>query len=300
MAVINTGSFPKALWPGLNALWGQAYNEHPLECNQVFEVSTSKKAYEEDVEVPSFGLAPVKPEGTAISYDAHSQGPTSRYTHLTYGMGFVVTEEEDEDNLYRERAFRRTKMLARSMYQTKETVMANILNRAFTAAYSGGDGKELCATDHPTLDGTQSNELAVAADLSEASLEDLGIQIMNAVDTRGLKIRLMPKKLIVPPALSYEATRILKSELQNDTANNAVNAVKGMFPEGVMVYHYLTDADAWFAKTDCPDSLRLFNRRALAFAPDGDFDTGNHKYKATERYSGGWSDHRGIYGSPGA
>lgn len=302
MSAITSGNFPKALWPGLNKLWGESYNDHPLECEQVFDVSTSSKSYEEDVEVPGFGLAPVKSEGTAIQYDAHTQGPTTRYINVTYGMGFIVTEEEMEDNLYRSRAFRRTKMLARSMKQTKEVVCANILNRAFNSSYTGGDGKELLATDHPTVDGTQSNELSVAADMSEASIEDLGIQIMNATDTRGLRIALMPKKLIVPPNLFYEATRIVKSELQNDTANNAVNAIRnsGMFRDGVMVYHYLTDTDAWFVKTDAPDSLRLFNRRAIAFAQDKDFDTSNLKYKATERFVPGWSEWRGLYGSPGA
>lgn len=302
MSAITTGNFPKALWPGLNKLWGQSYGEHPLECTMVFDVSTSDKAYEEDVEVPGFGLAPVKSEGAAITYDSHTQGPTTRYTNVTYGMGFIVTEEELEDNKYRERAFRRTKMLARSMRHTKEVVCANVLNRAFNSSYLGGDGLELCSTAHVTVDGTQSNELTTAADLSEASLEDLGIQIMNATDSRGLRIALMPRKLIVPPNEWYNATRIVKSELQNDSANNAINAVRstGMFPEGVMVYHFLTDTDAWFIKTDLPDSLRLFNRRAVSFAQDGDFDTSNLKYKATERFVPGWSDWRGIFGSPGA
>jgi hypothetical protein len=180
--------------------------------------------------------------------------------------------------------------------------MANIINRAFSSSYLGGDAKELIATDHPTLDGTQSNELSVAADLSEASLEDLLIQIMNATDSRGLRMQLRGKKLIVPPNLAFEAERIVKSNLQNDTANNAVNAVKsmGLLPEGVMVWHYLTDTDAWFIKTDAPEALKLFNRRELAFTKDSDFDTDNFKHKATERYVGGWSDWRGIYGSEGA
>jgi hypothetical protein len=299
---ITTGNHPKLLWPGLNALFGTTYKDVPLQHTEVFETNTSDKAYEEDVELAGFGLAPVKTEGGSISYDSHSQGPTTRYTNVTYGLGFIETREAVEDNLYKQRATNRTKALARSMRITKETVMANIVNRGFDSSYLGGDGKELLATDHPTLDGTQSNELAVAADMSEASLEDLLIQIMNATDSRGLRVRLMGQKLIVPPALAFEAERIVKSNLQNDTANNAVNAIrsKGLLPQGVMVWHYLTDNDAWFVKTDAPDSLKLFNRRKVAFEKDSDFDTDNFKHKATERYVGGWSDWRGLYGSPGA
>ena len=298
---ITTGNHPKLLWPGLNALFGTTYNDIPLQHTEVFETTTSDKAYEEDVELTGFGLAPVKTEGGGISYDSHTQGPTTRYTNVTYGLGFIETIEAVEDNLYKQRATSRTKMLARSMRITKETVMANIVNRAFDSNYAGGDGKELLATDHPSLNGTQSNELAVAADLSEASLEDLFIQIMNATDSRGLRIRLMPKKLIVPSNLTFEAERIVKSNLQNDTANNAINAIKakGVLPDGVMTWQYLTDTDAWFVKTDAPESLKLFNRRAVSFAKDSDFDTDNFKHKATERYVGGWSDWRGLYGSAG-
>lgn len=302
MAPITTGNHPKLLWPGLNALFGTTYDDIPLQHTEVFEVTSSDKAYEEDVELTGFGLAPVKTEGGGISYDSHTQGPTTRYTNVTYGLGFIETIEAVEDNLYKQRATSRTKMLARSMRITKETVMANIVNRAFDSAYAGGDGKELLATDHPSLSGSQSNELAVAADLSEASLEDLFIQIMNATDSRGLRIRLMPKKLIVPSNLTFEAERIVKSNLQNDTANNAINAIKakGVLPDGVMTWQYLTDTDAWFVKTDAPESLKLFNRRAVSFAKDSDFDTDNFKHKATERYVGGWSDWRGLFGSPGA
>lgn len=299
---ITTGNHPKLLWPGLNALFGTTYNDIPLQHTEVFETTTSDKAYEEDVELNGFGLAPVKNEGASISYDSHAQGPTTRYTNVTYGLGFIETIEAVEDNLYKQRATSRTKMLARSMRITKETVMANIVNRAFDSAYAGGDAKEMLATDHPSLSGSQSNELAVAADLSEAALEDLFIQIMNATDSRGLRIRLMPKKLIVPANLSFEAERIVKSNLQNDSANNAINAIKakGVLPDGVMTWQYLTDTDAWFVKTDAPESLKLFNRRAVAMAKDSDFDTDNFKHKATERYVGGWSDWRGLYGSPGA
>lgn len=299
---ITTGNHPKLLWPGLNALFGTTYNDVPLQHTEVFETTTSDKAYEEDVELTGFGLAPVKTEGSGISYDSHSQGPTTRYTNVTYGLGFIETIEAVEDNLYKQRATSRTKMLARSMRITKETVMANIINRGFDSNYTGGDGKELLATDHPSLSGSQQNELTTAADLSEASLEDLFILIMNATDSRGLRIRLMPKKLVVSPNEAFNAERIVKSNLQNDTANNAINAMKamGLLPEGVMPWHYLTDPDAWFVKTDAPESLKLFNRRTVAFTKDSDFDTDNFKHKATERYIGGWSDWRGIYGSAGA
>ena len=221
---------------------------------------------------------------------------------MTYGLGFIVTQEAVEDNQYKTQAERRVKALRRSMRHTKETVGANVLNRAFNSGYVGGDGKELIATDHPTANGTQSNELAVAADLSEASLEDMFIQIMNATDSRGLRIALKPRKLIVAPGNAFEATRIVRSELQNDTANNAVNAMRsmGLLPEGVMVWSFLTDADAWFVKTDASDGLKLLNRRPLALEKDSDFETGNFKHKATERYSFGWSDWRSVYGSPGS
>lgn len=302
MSVISTGTHPKLLWPGLHSIFGLAYKDIPLQHTMVFDVATSDKAYEEDQEITGFGLAPVKSEGGAISYDTSTQGPTTRYTNVTYGLGFIETREAVEDNQYKSRATSRTKALARSMRVTKETVMANIFNRGFNSSYAGGDGKEMLATDHPTLDGTQSNELSIAADLSEASMEDLLIQIMNATDSRGLRINLMGRKLIVPPNLAFEAERIVKSNLQSGTANNDLNAMRsmGMLPDGVMVWRYLTDTDAWFIKTDASDSLRLFNRRALEFAKDSDFDTDNFKHKATERYIGGWTDWRGVFGSPGA
>jgi hypothetical protein len=301
MSVITSGNHPKLLWPGLNAIFGK-YKDLPYQHTQVFDAHESDKSYEEDVELTGFGLAPVKSEGGSISYDSHTQGPTTRYTNVTYGLGFIETIEAVEDNKYKDRAQKRTAMLARSMRVTKETVVANVINRAFNNAYLGGDGLELISTAHVTVDGTQSNELAVAADLSEASLEDMFIQIMNATDSRGLRIRLMPKKLIVPPNLAFEAERIVKSNLQNDTANNAINAIKstGMLPGGVMVWHYLSDTDAWFITTDAENGLKLFNRRALSFAKDSDFDTDNFKHKATERYVAGWSDWRGIFGSEGA
>lgn len=301
MAPITTGTHPKLLWPGLQAIWGNMYKDQPAEHTMVFDVLTSSKAYEESQELAGFGLAPVKSEGGAISYDTTVNGYVTRFTNVTYGLGFIQTEESVEDNQYKEQAEKRVRALRRSMRHTKETVAANVLNRAFNSSYTGGDGKELLATDHPTSDGTQSNELTAAADLSEASIEDLLIQIMNAKDTRGLRIALKGKKLIVPPNLAFEATRILKSNLQNDTGNNAINAVRsmGLLPEGVMVWSFLTDTDAYFIKTDA-DGLKLFNRRALSLEKDGDFDNGNFKHKATERFAVGWDDWRSLFGSPGA
>lgn len=300
--VINTGSIAKLLWPGLNAVWGKEYTEHPAEWRDLFDVETSEKMYEEEVLVPGFGLAPVKTQGASVQYDSTSQGYTSRYTHVAYGLGFIVTREAIDDNQYERSAIGSTKDLAFSFRQTKENVGANVYNRAFNSSYTGGDGKELLATDHPIQGGTFSNELATPADLSEASLEDISIQIMNAVNDRGMKISLMPKSLIVPTALTFEATRILKSQLQNDTANNAINALRsmGMFPEGVKVNHYFTDADAWFVRTNAPRGLKLFERTSAEFAQDNDFDTSNLKYKGYERYSVGWTDPRGAFGSAGS
>lgn len=302
MAPITTGTHPKLLWPGLQAIWGNMYKDQPEEHTAVFDAVTSDKAYEEDQELAGFGLAPVKSEGGSISYDTTVNGYVTRYTNVTYGLGFIVTQEAVEDNQYKAQAEKRVKALRRSMRHTKETVGANVLNRAFSSSYTGGDGKELVATDHPTANGTQSNELTVAADLSETALEDLFIQIMNATDTRGLRISLKPRKLIVAPANAFNAERILKSALQNDTANNAVNAIRsmGLLPEGAMSWSFLTDADAWFVKTDAPEGLKVQNRRALALEKDGDFETGNFKHKATERYAFGWSDWRALFGSPGA
>ena len=300
--VITRGNFPKLLWPGLNKVWGTAYNQYPAQWSQVFDDSkASNMAYEEDVEATGFGLASIKTEGGSISYDSHSQGPTTRYTHVTYALGFQCTREEEEDNKYEKVAKGRTRMLAFSMRQTKEIVLANIFNRAFNSSYTGGDGKEMVATDHPIVAGTQSNELSPAADLSEAALESMLIQIGDATNSRGLKIRLQGRKLIVPNALQFEAERILNSNLRPGTANNDVNAMRSMgkLPDGVFVWNYLTDTDAFFIKTDSPDSVKHFTRRAVEFKQDNDFDTENHKYKSTERYSAGWSDFRGIFGSEG-
>ena len=299
---VTTGTHPKLLWPGLQAIWGNEYKDNPAGYSQVFSQGTSDKSYEEDQEISGFGLSPVKAEGASVSYDDPVNGYLKRYTNVTYGLGFIVTEEAVEDNQYKAQAEKPVRALRRSMRHTKETVHANVLNRATDSNYAGGDGKELLATDHPTANGTQSNELATAADLSEASLEDIFIQIMNATDTRGLRISLKPRKLLVPANLVFEATRIVKSDLQNDTANNAINAIRsmGILPEGVMPWTFLTDTDQWFVLTDANDGLKTLQRRELALEKDSDFETGNFKHKATERYSCGWTDWRGVFGSSGA
>jgi hypothetical protein len=301
MAVITTGAHPKALWPGVHAWFGLAYNKHPMEWDQIFDVKDSTKNYEEDVEATGFGLAPIVPQGEALSYDSHAQGYTKRYTPVKYGLGYIVTEEEEDDNQYEKLAKGRAEALAFSMRTTKEIVHANILDRATNSSYVGGDGKELLATDHPSLAGNWANELSAAADFSEAALEDLLILIGQAKNARGLQIGLRPMKLIVPVNLQFEAQRVLKSELRVGTGDNDINAIKsmGLLPEGYMVNHYVTDTDQWFVKTDAPNGLTHFRRKALAFAKDSDFDTANKKHKATERYVAGWTDPRAIYGSPG-
>lgn len=299
---ITTGNHPAALWPGVERWWGVKYNEHPKEWSKIFDERNSKKKYEEEVERTGFGLAPVKAEGSAINYDSETQGNTARYTHVAYALGFIVTKEERDDNLYKEVAFNRTESLAFSMRQTEENVAANILNRGFNSSYAGADGKELFATDHPSLAGDQANELSTAADLSESSLEDMLIQIMQVKNKRGLKIALMGKSLIVPPSLYFDACRIVKSTNQPGTANNDINVInrEGLLPGGVVVNHYLTDNDAWFVKTNAPAGLTRYTRTATEFGNDNDFDTKNAKAAAYMRFAVGWTDWRGAFGSPGA
>lgn len=302
MSVISTGNHPKALWPGIKAWWGRSYEQLPTEYTALFDMDTSDKAYEEDVEITGFGLAPVKPEGTSVVFDNETQGAVSRYTHVAYALGYIVTYEELQDNLYEQVSKRRSEALAFSMKQTKEIVAANIYNRAFTAGYTFGDGSILCVSTHPSLAGSQSNVLSVAADLSETALEDMTVAIMRATNSRGLRIALMPKSLIVPPQLWYEANRIMKSTLQNDTANNAVNVLKAenAIPGGIKMNHYLTDADAWFVRTNAPRGMIGFQRAPVSFDQDNDFNTKNAKAMAYERYSFGATDWRGVWGSPGA
>lgn len=303
MGVITTGSFAKLLWPGLNAIYGKAYNKWPTEWNKIFTTYKSSKAYEEDIGVTGFGLARVKTEQDSIEYDEESQAFLTRYSHAVLGLGFMVSREIYEDDQYGYVGSRRATALAFSMQQTKEIRAANILNRGFTASYAGGDGKELFATDHPNYSGgTQSNELSTAADLSEASLEQACIDISKFQTDRGLKISVMPQKLVIPVELQFEAERILMSPYRVGTADNDINALKSMgkFPGGIVMNHYLTDTDAWFITTNAPDGLKHFQRRAMQFAVDNDFDTEVAKYKATERYVFGWTDWRAAFGSPGA
>lgn len=303
MAVITSGNHPKLLWPGIKAIWGREYDEHPLECTQIFETDTSTQSYEEDIHITGFGLAPVKSESNSTTYDSETQGYTSRYTNVAYSLGYIVTREEMDDNLYMKSSKTRVKALAFSGRQTKENVAANVLNRAFNNGYLGGDGLELCSTLHTDdVGGTWSNELATAADLSEASLEDLLVQVSDAKNGKNLKISLQAQKLIIPTALQFEAYRILNSVLRVNSANNDINSIRaqGMLPGGIVINHYLTDTDAFFVTTNCPNGLKMYMRKAAEFTQDNDFDTDNAKAKFYERYSFGWTDPRGIYGSPGA
>ena len=301
MATITTGAHPKALWPGIKEWFGRTYDEHPEEWVDLFDRETSDKAYEEDVEITSFGLAPVKNQGMSINYDVESQGMVVRYTHVAYALGYVVTFEELRDDLYEVVSKRRAKMLAFSMRQTKENVCANVYNRAFSSSYLGGDGVSLISTSHPTLSGNQSNQLTTAADISEAAIEDLTIQIMQAKNNKGLLISLMPQSLHVPPQLWYEANRILKSVLQNDSNANAINVLKAtnVFPKGIKLNHYFTSATAWYIRTNAPAGMKFFQRDALMFDQDNDFDTKNAKAASYERYSAGWSDWRGLFATQG-
>lgn len=298
MAIIP--SHPKSLWPGVKAWWGRKYNEHKKEYVDLFDSDTSKMRYEEDVQLTGFGLAAANPVSTP--YDTETQGYTSRYTHVEYMLGYIVTRKDVDDSLYMEVSKQRVSALAFSFNQTKETVAANVYNRAFNSSYTGGDGLELCSTVHTSSAGTWANELSAAADLSETALEDLLILLMTATNDRGLKINVMPQSLIVPPGLWYEANRIVKSDLQNDSANNAVNVIKlaGTFPQGVKLNHYLTDSDAYFVRTNVPRGMVHYQRVDIEFDQDNDFDTHNLKARGYERYSFGWTDPRAIYGSPGA
>lgn len=303
MAVITTGAFGKALWPGVNTFWGQSYAEHTTEYTELFMTYKSAKAFEEDVGTSMFGLAAVKPEGQPITYDAAQQGFLTRYTHVEYALGFIITQIMIEDDQYAVIAKKRAQALAFTMRQTKEVVAANIFNRGFDSNFTGGDGLELYSTAHLNVaGGTWQNELTTAADLSEAALEQACIDIAKWQDDRGNQIALMPTKLCIPVDLMFEAERILMTPLRVDTANNDINALRAMgkFQNGVVVNHYFTDTDAWFLKTNALDGMKHFERRGAAFAEDNDFDTKNLKYSASERYSFGWTDPRGTYGSPGA
>lgn len=299
---INTSSFAKALWPGVNAWYGKEYNEFPVEYKDLFDSFTSKRAWEEDVGISSFGLAVEKPEGTAIQYDTERQAFTTRYTPVVFALGFVITREIMEDDQYDVVGQRKAQGLAFSMRQTKEVVAANVYNRYATAGYVGGDGKTLLASDHPNLaGGSQSNQLGTAADLSEAALEQAAIDIAGLTNDRGLLIAVRPKTLVIPRQLMFEAKRILASDGRVATADNDLNALKtlGVIPQ-VVTNHYLTDTDAWFIRTDVKHGMKYFERRPDEFGMDNDFDTENAKYKATSRFAVGWTDWRGLFGSAGA
>jgi len=302
MAVITSSSFAKLLWPGLNAIYGKSYNDYPVEWDKLFEKNTSDKAYEEDVGLSSFGLASVKNEGAPITYDTERQGFTSRYNHVVYALGFMITREIYEDDQYAKVGAQKAKALARSMRQTKEIVGANVYNNATSGSFLGGDGVSLLSTAHPTVaGGTFSNRIAVDSDLSEAALEQAVIDIAGFRDDRGLLIAAKPSKLVIPYTLQFEASRILNADGRVGTDLNDPNAIKesGIFSQ-VITNHYLTDPDAWFILTNVGDGLKYFERRGDQFEMDNDFDTENAKFKATARYSFGWSDPRAIYGSPGA
>ena len=299
---ISRAQLVKELEPGLNALFGLEYKNYADEHAQIFDVENSDRAFEEEVMLSGFANASVKPEGSSVNYDTAQESFTARYTHETLALAFSITEEAIEDNLYDRLASRYTKALARSMANAKQVKAANVLNNAFSSSFTGGDGVELCSAVHPIVAGTFKNELSTAADLNETSLEQALIDIAAMTDERGLKIAAKGVKMIIPSALQFTAERLMKSSQRVATADNDINAVvsMGMIPQGYAVNHYLTDTNAFFIKTDVPNGLKHFVRAPMKTAMEGDFETGNVRYKARERYSFGFSDPRGIFGSPGA
>ena len=300
---ISRQQLAKELEPGLNALFGLEYKNYENQHTEIYDIENSDRAFEEEVMLSGFANAAVKAEGSAVTFDTANEAFTSRYTHETIALAFAITEEAIEDNLYDRIATRYTKALARSMAQTKQIKAANVLNNGFDSSFPGGDGKELFATDHPTQSaGSLANELSTSAALSETSLEQAMIDIAAFKDERGFKIAARGLKLIIPSELQFTAERILRSPARVGTADNDLNALssKGMLPQGYVVNNYLTDTDAFFIKTDVPNGMKMFNRANLKTAMEGDFDTGNVRYKARERYSFGFSDWRGMFGSPGA
>ena len=300
---ISRAQLAKELEPGLNALFGLEYARYDDEAREVYETESSERAFEEEVMLSGFGAAPVKSEGTAVSFDDAGEAYTARYTHETIALAFSITEEAIEDNLYDRLASRYTKALARSMANTKQVKGAATLNNAFDSSFTGGDGKELCATDHPLVNNNDlRNTPSTAADLNETSLENALIDIAAFVDERGLKVSVRGQKMIVPAANQFVADRLLESTLRPGTADNDINATRnmGMLPQGYVVNHYLTDTDAWFIMTDAPRGFIHFERMPMSTKMEGDFDTGNVRFKARERYSFGYSDPRCVFGSPGA
>ena len=301
--VINTGSHPKLLWPGIHATWGQVYAEHTTEYTDLYDQQDSDKAYEQDVQVTGFGLAPVKGQGAPVSYDSEIQGIVTTYQHIAYALGYIVTYEELRDNLYEEVSMRRVKANAFSINQTIENVAAFLYNNAFATTYfTTGDSAALVSTAHVNATGgSYSNALSPAADLSEASLEDLTIQIMGTQNDRGLLINIMPMSLHIARQEWYNANRILKSVLQSNTANNNINVLKATnaFPQGIKMNHYFTAPHAWFIRTNCPNGMTMFWRDRPMFDQDNDFDTKNAKAATYMRFSVGCTDPRGIFGSNG-
>lgn len=302
MSIITSGSFAKALWPGVNAWYGKSYNDYPTEFDQLFDKFNSTKAFEEDVGISSFGLAVQKSEGAPITYDSERQGFITRYQHVVFALGFIITREVMEDDQYDMVGQKKANALARSIRQTKEIFAANVYNRAFNAAYVGGDGVSMLNAAHPNIKGgTWSNLISTAADLSEAAIEQACIDIAGFTDDAGLLIACRPESLVISRQQIYEAKRILGSDGRVGTDNNDLNALKtmGVIPK-VITNHYLTDVDAWFIRTDVQNGMKYFERRADSFDMDSDFDTDNAKFKAMSRYSFGWTDPHAIYGSPGA
>ena len=300
---ISRAQLAKELEPGLNALFGMEYDRYENEHSEIYDAETSDRAFEEEVMLSGFGNAPTKSEGAGVSFDVANEAFTARYTHETVALAFALTEEAIEDNLYDRLGARYTKALARSMAHTKQIKAAATLNNAFNSSFTGGDGVELCATNHPLSGGgTFANEPSTAADLNETSLEDALISISTFVDERNMIVAMRGMKLIVPPQLQFIADRLLESTLRPGTADNDVNAIRnmGMLPEGYTINHFLTDTDAFFIKTDAPNGFKMFERSPLSTSMEADFDTGNMRFKARERYSFGFSDPRCVFGSPGA
>ena len=300
---MNRADFRKQLQEGLNAVFGMEYKRYPEEWRDIFDIETSTKAFEEDVLMAGFGAAPVKPEGEGVTYDEGSESYVARYTHETIALAFAITEEAEEDGLYGSLGNKYSRALARSLQHTKEVKGADVLNNAFSGSYLGGDGVSLCSASHPQYGGgNQSNTLATAADLAEASLEQAAIDISEFDDDRGIPIAAQITKLLIPTELQFVATRILMSPYRTNTGDNDISAVYtlGTVSDGFSVNHRLTDPDAWFLKTDAPDGLKHFVRKKVSRGLEGDFETGNLRYKARERYSFGWSDWRGLYGTPGS